>query len=583
MHSTARRRAPSSNPFRYACLLVLCGFSWAIAAPAGRALGDPGRVRSTAEQIDRLVGQRLSTAQLPASPLADDCEFVRRAFLCLTGRIPTVDDTRGFLEDLAADKRIRLIDRLLASPHYGKHFANGWHRLLTGREFAMARPPDTRLLADWLTTAFNENRSWDELVKDIITAEGTHGEQPATIFFTLHGNSRGIPEPNVIAATAGKLFLGLDLECAECHDHPFQNWSQREFWGLAAFFSRVKDSGNKGGAKRWIKETPLESREPATLAIPESSFTNVGMEVAARLPDTDETDVTGRKSLRSVYAEWMTGGDNRLFAQNMANRIWAHCFGRGLMNPLNGFRRGGGKPLPDDPLSDHPLSGDLLLGDPLLGDPLSGDEASPPSPTHPELLELLARELAASGFDQKHLLRCICASETWQRSSQPLPASQDDSDLYSHRTPIVFGPEMLLDSLTVFWGGELLSSQRPKMDFRNPLLPLVSPGEEFLRLFRTLPKDAKRTRYTQGIPQLLFLMNSLVLNAESPIVSGLLESNSNAQDAIEHLYLAALSRRPDDEELSDAVDFVVGQKTSREGLEGVLWTLFNRSEFIINH
>ena len=521
---------------------------------------EPHAVQSIARQIDQLVSRRLAAEGLPPSPLSSDSVFVRRAFLTLTGRIPTVQDTVGFLDDAAADKRLKLIDRLLASPSYGEHFANHWHRLLTGREFGMARPPDTRLLATWLAEEFNANRPWNELATRILLAEGTHGKQPATIFFTLHGNSRGIPEPNVIATTAGKLFLGLDLECAECHDHPFRNWSQQEFWSLAAFFSRVQDSGNKGGTKRWIKETPLEPGQAPALAIPESSFTNVGMKVAARLPDPVKTELDGRSSLRSVYAAWMTSDENPFFARNLANRIWAHCFGRGLMNPLDGFRR-----------------------DPNRTVTAQDDQSRRAQVTHPELLQLLATEFVAAGFDQKHLLRCICSSKTWQRGSEPLAQNQHDLELYSHRTPTVMTAEVLLDSLTVAWGDALLSDQRPKMDFRNPLLPLYSPREEFLHLFRTLPKDADQTKYTQGIPQLLFLMNSPELNSEPPLVDQLVRVQTDVASAVEQLYLAALARRPSREELSDALDFIQGQQTPRDGLVGVFWTLFNRSEFMINH
>lgn len=511
-----------------------------------------------ARQIDQLIEASLAQAETPASLPAADDEFVRRAFLCLTGRIPTIEQTREFVEDTGEKKRARLIDSLLESPHYGEHFANSWHRLLTGREFGMARPPDTRLLHGWLKRTFNENRSWDQTARDILMAEGTHGDEPATIFFTLHGNSRGIPEPNVIATTAGTLFLGLDLECAECHDHPFQNWSQQDFWGMAAFFGRVKDSGNKGGAKRWIKETPLETEVPLpTLAIPAASFMNTGTDVSARLPDADEPDMSGRTSLRQVYAEWMTVPGNPYFARNISNRIWAHCFGRGLLNPLNGFRR-------------------LEIRDDAV-------QSAHPEPTHPRVLKLLTEQLVTSGFDQKVLLRCICLSRTWQRSSRPLPANRTDRELYSHRIPTVLSPEMLVDSLAIAWGGDVLPNVRPKMDFRNPLLPLYSPREEFIRLFRTLPKDADRTDYTHGIPQLLFLMNSPALNAEAPVVSRLIDARMDATHAITELYLTALSREPTDQELTDAIEYAESQATLREGLSGVLWTLLSRSEFIINH
>ena len=537
---------------------------WVIVPPASGVAASnaltPGRAGEIAARIDSLIQHRLIQERIPPSPVCNDAEFLRRAALTLTGQIPAVAATESFLTDQNSEKRRQLIDRLLQSEFYGQHFANTWNRLFTGRETGMARPPDTRLLRKWLVAAFNQNRSWNQLAREILTASGTHGEQPATIFFTLHGNSRGIPEPNVITNAAGTLFLGIELQCAECHDHPFRRWSQQDYWGLAAFFSRVKDSGNKGGVKRWIRETAREPDQPVVIDIPAASFTNVGTAVEARLPDT-EVDLSGTVSPRQAFAAWATSSSNPWFARNLANRIWAHCFGRGLLHPLDGFTREAGD-ASDSETTSH---------------------STPAHPTHPEVLDLLASELTASGFDQHHLLRCICLSEAWQRTSRALPENEDDTLLYSHRSATVLSSEMLADSLSVAWGSPVLSDTRPKMNFRNPLLPLYSPREKFVRLFRTLPKDADHTQYTHGVPQLLFLMNSPALNRDAPVVTQLLQAETATSDAIEHLYHATLTRPPTAEELTAAADFVASLESRRDGLEGVLWTLLNRSEFIINH
>ena len=525
----------------------------ALGADDGTASHTPQQV---ARQIDRIIDKQLAAHNVPSSPLADDAELLRRASLDITGRIPAMKELDELLE-VAATGRSTLIDRLMTSADYGQHFGTLWHNLISGRETSMARPPDTRRLADWLTAAFNQNRPWNLMARHILTAQGSHGDNPATIFFTLNGDSRGAPQPNVIAGSTGQLFLGVQLQCAECHDHPFSDWSQEDFWGVAAFFSRVENSGNKGGAKRTITESPLESQQQPAIVIPAASFTNVGASVSARLPFATESrpavESGTRNStppttplLREVFADWLTSPNNPFFARNLVNRLWAHFFGRGLVNPLNDFR-----------------------------------QENPPS--HPELLDLLSREFIASGFDQQHLIRCICQSRAYQRTSRPTPGNADDEVLFSHMSIKILTPEMLLDSLSLAVGTEVLSPTRPPMDFRNPLLPLYSPREQFVNLFRTLPKNGDPTEYTHGVPQRLVLMNEQLFNAQTPVVVRLINERVDAKNGIEHLYLASLSRLPTQQESQDAKRFIAAATCLQEGLDGVLWTLLNRSEFILNH
>ncbi len=529
-----------------ACLLQV---TTSTAAPPA----SPRDAVSVARQIDRLIDEQLAEKDISASPRATDAEFLRRVFLDMAGRIPSENEAREFLDSRDSDKRAELIERLLASPRYGQRFGTEWHNLFVGRETSMARPPDTRLLSAWLTKAFNENRPWNELVTQILTAKGSYAKNPAGIFFTLNGDSRGIPQPNVITGTVSQLFLGVQLQCAECHGHPYSHWSQTDFWKIAAFFGQVSQSSNKGGAKREIKETPLKPNQRAVIKIPESSFTNVGREIEAALPgdgrdshNADARNADAKLGPRETFAAWLTSADNPYFALTIVNRLWAQFFGRGLVDPLNGFRE------------DN-------------------------EPSHPELLELLSREFVASGFDQKHLIRCLCNSPAYQRTSQALPKNRNDSTGLSHMNIKVLSAEALLDSLAIAFGREMLSAERPKMNFRNPLLPLYSPREKFIRLFQTNRKFSDATEYTRGVPQLLFLMNQPQFNAGAPFVKQLAADGNNPLQNIDRLYLATLSRRPSEQERDASIRFVKQQPTPREGYDGVLWTLINRSEFNVNH
>jgi hypothetical protein len=224
----------------------MVGWAWSpllAQAELGVAPRGPAQVRELAAAIDRQIDQRLVQEKLTPSPVAEDTEFLRRAFLDITGRLPTAQQAAAFLDDPSSDKRARLIDELLASPAYGQHFSQVWVNLFIRRDANMLTPPDPEPLAHWLADRFNNNHGWDRTVAELLTAEGATREKPQVLFFNLNGDSRAVPQPNVIAGSLGQLFLGVQLQCAECHNHPLDKWKQDDIWGVAAFFAFSPGSG----------------------------------------------------------------------------------------------------------------------------------------------------------------------------------------------------------------------------------------------------------------------------------------------------------------------------------------------------
>jgi hypothetical protein len=492
-------------------------------------------------QIDREIDQGLAEAKVPASPPASDAEFLRRVYLDITGRIPSAEKAAAFLDSKDLHKRTKLIDELLASPEYGQHFAGRWLRRVPRNP--NSRPYSIEPFERWLAEQFNQGRGWDRMVTDILTASGPYSETPQGLFFTMVGNDRGFPAAKEAAAGIAPVFLGLrQLQCAECHDHPYDRWTQKDFWGMAVFFGNFAGSSNRGPAR-----AIQENRSPArtSIPIPEASMRKVQKmaPVPARLPDGTQPKLEPAASFRPAFAAWLSGPENPYFAANAVNRLWAHFFGRGLVNPLDDFRE------------DNPAS-------------------------HPALLRLLAREFITSGFDQKHLIRVLCNSQAYQRSSRVLPGNKQDSTLFSRMYLKVLEPDVLYTVL-----GQSLETQdlilfdrpaRPPRDF-------PTPRQQFLKFFSTKEADDEAGYYSHGIPQALRLLNHEKLNAGNKLVDRLLQSGQPPEQVIEAIYLAVLSRRPTAEDLKETVAYVAGRTSAREGYDGVVWALINGAEFILNH
>jgi Protein of unknown function (DUF1549)/Protein of unknown function (DUF1553) len=527
--------------------------------------GPPRDPVPVAAAIDREIDRRLAQVGIPASPAADDAEFLRRTYLDIAGHIPSAERAAAFLDSTEPDKRRKLIDELLGSQDFGHHLADIWRNRLAPRDPGNTKVAGVDRFGPWLAEQFNRNRGWNQIATELLTAEGEVNKNPQTSFVMAYGEESQ-PKPNLLAAGTAKVFLGIQLQCAECHDHPFAPWKQEDFWGVAAFFGRTRNSGIKGkpftlteepdpnpfSVKNGGVERP-EVREGGAIVIPGTGGNKgAGKVVPAKLLGGEPLKVDDTAPLRPRLAAWLTSHENKYFARAFVNRTWAQFFGRGLVQPLDNMH------------DDNP-------------------------PSHPEVLTLLADEFVASGYDIKHLVRCICASNAYQRTSRPLPENEKDAELFSRMAVKSIAPEALYDSLTVVLGARKSGPPGGKPNGIKPPAakpevvkgPPMSPRDEFIHFFRG-QGDAESGEFVHGIPQFLRRLNGEMFNSNVPLVDRLTVSGISPNRAIEALYLATLSRRPTTEECDRLAAYLAKHAKPEEGYAGVLWVLLNSGEFVLN-
>lgn len=525
---------------------------------------DATKVNEVASTIDRHLDDRLKTEKITASPLADDAEFLRRVYLDLTGRIPPSAKAIAFLDSKEPNKRQKLVADLLASKEYGKHFGIIWRDLIIRPDANQIRPPDTTPLVNWLAEQFDKGTGWDKIVHDMLIVEGS---KPEGLFFVLNGDSRGYPQSNVIAGSVGQLFMGMQVACAECHHHPFvDSWKQEHFWGMAAFFGNVKTTaGPKGAAKGGVagitegkgtvdkKRNMNPTMKGTSIVIPDTSFKQIGKTVEAQFPQVKEKPkLVEGKPYRPAFVNWLTSKENPYFAKNAVNRMWAHLFGKGFANPV----------------------GEM-------------SEVNPPS--HPELLDYLAKEFAKNDFDLKWLITAITSSQAYQRTSRPVPGNKDTEVLFARQEIKVMTPEVLYNALTQALETDNLFGAKGqggagKKGKAKVNAKTASPDQktQFLALFTTKEVEGDSTEFSHGIPQALRLMNQESSNTGGNTLERVVKEGGGHAKIVEGLYLAVLSRRPTEVESKEMVAYVEKQKSSKDGYRGVFWTLLNSAEFIIN-
>ncbi len=497
----------------------------------GRASEPSSRVKAQkmdavalARLIDDHIEKRLKAEQIPCSPRTDDAEFLRRAYLDIHGVIPTVDQARAFLENNAPDRRARLIDDLLGSQRYAANFADIWHNHLYPANANQRIKPEA--LVDWLEHGF-QTQTWDRIVHDLVTAIGSQDKNGAVTYMLKGRFTLSVTEMTDLTSRS---FLGVRLNCAQCHNHPFAAWKQSDYWGMAAFFTQIQRL-KPVIAFTAIAETNVDPRKlPEAAMLREPQFLGGAMFKAG-----------ADQSLRKALADWMVSRDNPFFARAMVNRMWGHFFGRGLINPV-------------DDMHDGNL------------------------PSHPELLEALTEQFKANDLDLKYLCRAISLSETYQRTSKPLAGNGKDDRLFSRMLVKVLTPEQLFDSLVVSTGNVGNRSSAGK--------PINNPRTEFAAFFRT-EGEVDPTSYSRGIPQALRLMNSgqfLGPRSEAFITKQMVEPGATPAQAVDRFYLRVLSRRPNAEESVRMLKYLEQPGAERQQLYAeIVWALLNSSEFSLNH
>lgn len=515
------------------CLLML--------SPIVRAGPPPDDVGALAARIDQLIEAGYDANGVKPAPLADDAEFVRRVYLDLTGRIPHVSEVRAFFDDQATNKRRVLVEELLKGPHFVNHFTHVWRDLLLPRNNDQQVQFLAAEIETWLRPRLRDNKPYDRMVRELLTPSVTSGRvgmlqsgNGALTFFRANES-----KPENIAASASRLFLGIKLECAQCHNHPFASWSRDQFWQFAAFFSGIRPQQPQAGVFSGALDNPGKHE----ITIPNTEKT-----VQARFLDGKEPKWRDGASTREVLADWLTSGENPFFARAIANRMWGHFFGLGIIDPVDDF-----------------------------------GEANPPS--HPELLDELGRAIVEHRFDLQFLIRAITASRTYQRTSRITDSSQDDLHLFCRMPLKGLSPEQIFDSLAIATG------------YRGaPVAPgnfnRFDGGVRAQFLIKFANSSDKRTEYHTSILQALALMNGkLIADAtsleRSETLAALLDAPFlETRQRLDALYLAALARPMREREAERLVPYINRGGPSgdpRRAFADVFWALLNSSEFILNH
>ncbi len=515
-------------------------------------------------EIDRQIRQAWDDNNVKPSPRTEDGEFARRVSLDTVGRIPALNSLVEFLQDDSADKRRRYVDTLLDDPDYIQHWSAIWGNLLVGR--ANRRTQGARNdLDQWLRQAIAKNQSYDKFAAELISATGSSDDNGAIGFLASHLNENAVPATAITA----RIFLGLQVQCTQCHNHPFNDAKQAQFWGLNAFFrgTRRQNVGQDNGTIYMTDD----------LADPVVFFEkrNGTMEAVTRRFVDGTNPPTDIVAPRHQLAAIVSDPSQPLLARAYVNRLWGHFLGTGFTKPV-------------DDMGPH----------------------NPPS--HPELLDYLAKQFRNSGFDTKRLIRWITASEAYQLTSKGTPDNAADdpalgsTPLFTHVGVKPFTAEQLYDSLLIATAADKSGrSFQQSEQKRNEWL------QQFVQAFGTDEND-ESTTFNGTVPQALVLMNgdlvrSAINGGKGSFLRTVYDGNLPAvmegravkksktgkglpavktiPGKIEFLFLAALSRRPNSGELRalDAAYQRAGGRDPVAGLQDVFWAILNSNEFILNH
>jgi len=502
--------------------------------------------KEVAAEIDQRIQDGLKQAKVEFGSPADDSEFLRRVYLDIIGRIPTIEEAKEFLADRAGDKRARLIDNLLARPEYGKHLAETWVNIIL--QLAVnASPPEPTPFTNWMAEQLNQGVAWNKIVHEMISATAEDNDRKKfsapVLYYLFTGNNDGATDTVTATSNTSQIFLGIGLQCAECHDHPFQNWKQTDYWGMAAFFARL----SRGGPSPKLTDLPVDGKDKGfsrEVSIFSPEALHRGKKVNARFPGGDEfKPQPGKDKLRFEFANWMSSRDNPYFARTYVNRVWGHFFGRGFVNSYTDF-----------------------------------NDTNPPS--HPKLLSSLSAEFVASNFDHKHLIRSICLSQTYQRTGRSKDATSDESPTFARMESKVLSAEMLYASLCVALDVPEISLAVPPP--KNSKIPPPPARGTFVAFVRGMVRSVDSREYLSGVPQSLRIMNQADFNHGGKLVERLMARHDVPEKSIADLFLAAYSRPPRKEELEE-LRSLTDTLPPKQAYERILWVLLNSSEFRIYH
>ena len=493
--------------------------------------------------IDDSVLGKLKSLNIPPSPRCSDSEFLRRVFLDTIGVLPTADEVRAFLTDESPDKRDRLVDQLLTRPEFVDYWAYKWSDLLllSGEKL---RPQALKSFYAFIRQNVADNTPWDEFVRQIVLAKGSTFDNGAANFYSLH------QDPLDMAETTSMAFLGMSIQCAHCHDHPLEKWTNNDYYGFASLFARVRGKGWGGDFRSGDGHRVIFLDDESEILQPRT-----GKPQPPKPLDGQPLTFESVEDRRIAVASWLTAPHNPYFSRAIVNRVWANFFGVGLVEKVD----------------------DLRLTNP---------------PSNPELLSSLAEFLVRGdrSYDLKKLMRLILTSQSYQRSSQATKGNEPDERFYSRYYPKRLKAEVLLDIMS-----QVSGSPTPFKDFpagtRAMQLPDANIASEFLKTFgrpeRILTCECERSD-EPSMTQVLHILNGETLlqklEAKDNRLSKQLEANLPPEQLADELFLAALSRFPTDRERQKMSEIlsVASPEERRLSVEDLYWSVLSSKEFLFN-
>ena len=521
------------------CAMAFAGFD---VTPSLHA-ADPFDPQTLAAKIDERINTVIASNSETTSEPASDLEFLRRVTLDLTGRIPTVHEAQVFASDQRVNKRDVCIEQLLDRPRHAAHLSRVWRDWLVPE---LATIPEARYFQTgfeaWLADKFREQTGYDQIVRELISVPLPSNREQAEHVFREVNRPNALAffavkeaQPDKLAATATRAFLGIQLECAQCHSHPFAEWTQEQFWNQAAFFSGIERQGNGLFA-------PL-TEDPKRRSISPGEG-KLSVEPAYLFGKASPVDPA--VGSRVQFAAWLTGRENPYFARSAVNRVWALLFGIGLVQPIDDFH------------GENP-------------------------PSHPEILDELANSFIASDYSVDDIFRVLCRTKAYQRSSRWNSAAVPDPRLYTRMLTKGLSADQAWDSLSLAVGWTTSSDERDGAASERSI-----GRRRFLEQFspRSWPAEPETS-----VSQALSLMNGELLNRatnieQCPTLIAVAETPGWADDErLASLYWATLNRPPNNFELERLCQFVAVQGTEQRAAryEDILWMLLNSSEFRLNH
>ncbi len=493
--------------------------------------------------VDSAVFAKLKLLGIPPSSVCNDATFLRRVSLDITGSLPDEPEVNAFLQDESSDKRSRLINRLLDSDEYADHFANKWNFVLRNKRTRGEDKPGTFLFHRWVRDSIYDNKPYDEFVAELLTATGVPAINPAVTWY------REVDQVEEQVEDTAQLFLGVRIQCARCHHHPFERWSQNDYYSLAAFFSRVGKDAIPNAQANSRDRRLVHNSGVATAKNPRS-----GKDLKPSGLGAVPLAVPAQEDPRVQLAAWMRSAENPFFARTLVNRYWKHFFNRGIVEPE------------DDMRATNP-------------------------PTNPELLDGLAKHFIDSGYDLKELIRTICNSQTYQLSAIPNDYNESDKQNFSRYYPRRLAAEALYDAFHKVTGTSESFADMPAGTRASQLVD-SSNVPYFLKVFGQPAGDTAcecERSPDANLAQSLHLLNSSEVQnkvgkdgARAKTLAA--DAERSHEERIQELYRSAFSRAAEAEEMEVALTYIESHKDNvPAAYEDILWALINTKEFLFNH